>query len=235
MGKSEFLRTAAERGDVLSAIGNGVVDRNELESVLDKSRKTINRDIRLLRESRLLVDTNGEVQLTTVGEVVAELYEFSTAVETNKSVLNDLDVCPPAIPTDAAVSSFSTTTPQDAIDAATHKYQSGRRLASIMPTYSHQLVTEIAQQFDEAIIKIPESVGLQQDPDKQSPQRVEIESICWDGPLRTGVDIVDGTVVYITAYTENYLPTGEITTSNREIVRWAETAIDRGEWGVRRQ
>lgn len=72
MASDEFVLEPVRRAAAFERLRSGTATRAELQDHLDVSRATLHRIVTFLRDNDLLVETDDGLELTTLGELVAE-------------------------------------------------------------------------------------------------------------------------------------------------------------------
>jgi len=71
---AELLNHLAHRGDVLKSLEEGHSDSREIANKADKSRSSVDRDIRLFKDDGYVKEYVGDYQLTQFGRILPSRY-----------------------------------------------------------------------------------------------------------------------------------------------------------------
>jgi predicted transcriptional regulator len=90
-----LLSNLANRGGVIQAIDNGTYSSAEIANIVGKSRSSIDRDLRILKEARYINEAPDGYSVTTFGRFAIKVYESAVDLERIRSLSEEF---PPDLP-----------------------------------------------------------------------------------------------------------------------------------------
>lgn len=75
-----LLSNLANRGGVIEAIDGGTYSSAKIATIVDKSRSSVDRDLRLLKEAGYIEELPGGYNLTTFGRFALDVYESAVSL-----------------------------------------------------------------------------------------------------------------------------------------------------------
>jgi predicted transcriptional regulator len=227
---TDLLQHLAHRGGVLQCIRDGVFDSQEIADQVDKSRSTVDRNLRILKDNDYVREHHNRYELTRFGEYALELYEFAEPLGRAEQFIPYLpSETPITLLQDANIRQSGGTVPQRPIEHVEELIRAADQLKIIAPAVIPSLIDALSERIrnDSLTIDIIMSGDVLEE--LWSTYSEELHSclesktcMLWqtDEELSFGLVIADDETVCLGVYDESMRLLGTITNSSVDALDW---------------
>ena len=227
----ELLNHVATRGTVLRYIREGITDGRDITDEVDKSRSSVDRDLRLLGEAGLVSEQRGERTITTYGELALSLYRMAESLQRAKQFVPHLpDNVPVDLLLDAEFRERRGTLPHAPIDHVTELIRDANRIDVATPVVVPPVVELLSDRLraDTLTVRIVVTDAVFEKLQTRCATDIEVylgSERCTlrqtRAELQCGVLVADEDVVCVNVYDDALAPLGTLTNDSEGAMAWA--------------
>lgn len=227
----ELLTHLAHRGAVLQCLHDEIYDSREIAAEISKSRSSVDRDIRLLKEDDYIVEHVDGYDLTPYGEFAFEVYRGAEQLASAESLVPHLPARAPfALLQDATIREAGGTLPQQPVDHVAELIGTSEHVKIAAPVALSPLTDDLAERIqDEAmtvdIIVTHDVLDQLWDTYEEEVHTCLENQSCslrqTDEELSFGLVIADNETMCLGVYDELMRLLGTITGRSEDAVDWA--------------
>lgn len=228
--RTNLLQHLAHRGGVLQAIRDGVFDSRVIADQVGKSRSTVDRDLRLLKDNDYIKEYPGKYDLTRFGEYALELYEFAEPLGRAEQFIPYLPSGTPiTLLQGATIRQSGGIVPQRPIDHVEDLIRAADQIKIIAPAVVPSLVDALSERVQNESLTIDIIVSDDVLDELWATYSEELHSclesetcMLWhtDEELSFGLVIGDDETVCLSVYDESMRLLGTITNSSEDALNW---------------
>lgn len=228
---TDLLQHLAHRGGILQCIRDGIFDSQEIADQVDKSRSTVDRDLRLLEDNDYIQEYPGKYDLTRLGEYALDLYELAEPLGRAEQFIPHLPSRTPVILLrGATIRQSGGTVPQRPIEHVGDLIRAANQVKIIAPAVIPSLVDVLSERLESDSLTIEIIVSGDVLDELWSTYSEELHfclesEICvlrqTDEELSFGLVIADDETVCLGVYDDSMRLLGTITNSSEDAVEWA--------------
>lgn len=227
---AELLNHLAHRGDVLKSLEEGHSDSREIANKADKSRSSVDRDIRLLKDDGYVEEHVGDYQLTQFGRFALQIYQLAERLAHAEPIGQYLPPeAPFALLKDAEVREASGTLPQRPIDHVIELIREAQVVKIVAPVVYPSITTELVSRLQDGgiTVEILMTEDVQNELWTTFPDEMKAcmkSSSCTlqrtNNELPFGMVILEDKTLCLGVYDDSMRLLGTITTSSEDAVEW---------------
>lgn len=228
---TDLLQHLAHRGGVLQCIRDGVFDNRAIAGQIGKSRSTVVRELRILKDNDYIRDHPSRYELTRFGEYALELYELAEPLGRAEQFIPYLPSGTPiTLLKDANIRKSGGTVPQLPIEHVEDIIRTADQAKIVAPAVIPSLVDAISERIQNDSLTIDIVVTGDVLDELWSTYSKEFNScvksktsILWqtDEELSFGLVIADKETVCLGVYDDSMRLLGTITNHSGDAVEWA--------------
>jgi len=230
-GITKLLNHLAHRGAVLQCLQDGISESREIAVKINKSRSSVDRDIRLLKDDDYIEEHVNGYGLTPYGEFALVVYQAAEQLAGGKTLVPHLPASSPfALLQDAEIREASGTLPQQPIDHIGELIRTSEHVKIVAPVVLSPLTDDIAERIQSEAMTVDIIVTddvldqLCTNFEEEVHMCLENQSCSLrqtDKELSFGLIIADDETMCLGVYDDSMRLLGTITNRLEDAVEWA--------------
>lgn len=228
---TEMLTHLAHRGAVLQRLHEGMSNSREIAAEISKSRSSVDRDIRLLKEDDFIDESVDGYALTPYGEFALEVYRAAEQLASAKTLVPHLPVSAPfALLQDATIRETGGTLPQQPVNHVSELIETSEHVKIAAPVVLSPLTEDLAERIQDEAMTVDVIVAhdvlnqLWTIYEEEVHTCLENQSCSLretDEELSFGLVIADDETMCLGVFDDSMRLLGTITNGSEDAVEWA--------------